>query len=121
VSNPGDLTFWLAVIAIAAALQVVLLIGTAVFAWRMYARTAGALQTFHDVQLTPLVTRINLVLDDAHDVMGRMKDADAGMRRLVSGTGARAARAATSVGTRVWPLVSLGRRVWTAVAAFSRR
>jgi hypothetical protein len=121
VTDLRDITFWIGVIAVATSLQTLLLVVMAIGVWRAYGRASMVLQGLQRDALTPAVTRLNTALDDAHELMHRVRVADDNVRRVMSTTGARAAHAASQVRSGFWPVVGLGRGVWAAVAAFTRR
>jgi hypothetical protein len=121
VADPSHLSLWLGIIAIATSLQVLMLIGAGIIGLRLYRQASGAIELFQREQLTPIVTRVNTALDDVHEVMGRVKTADENVRRVIERTGERAGQAATRVRAGFWPVVGLGRGVWAAMQAFSRR
>jgi hypothetical protein len=59
------------------------------------------------------------VLDDASDVLDRVKAADDGVRRALDRTSATVQRVASAAGSRFWPVVGVIRGVRAAVASLS--
>ena len=107
------MTVWLAVIAIASVLQVLLLAGAAVAAAVGYRRAAESLTSLRQQTLAPVVQRVNTVLDDVHQVAGRVQQADEQVRDAAG----RVGQAAVAVGTRFWPVLGIARAVRAAVTS----
>jgi hypothetical protein len=69
---------WLAILAVASALQTLLLLAAAFGLLRMYRSTTSALSAFEDRHQAPLSARATLIIDDLQDVTaraGRVDDA----------------------------------------------
>lgn len=109
MAESGTITVWLAVIAIASALQVLMLIGAAVMLLVLKHRVTTALEQFEQRQLTPIVSRVNATIDDVQQVVRRVHAADDDIRHALSRATGTAGRAATAVATRFWPVVGIGR------------
>jgi hypothetical protein len=112
---------WLAVIAVVSVFQLVLLLIVSVAAYRLYRRTTQQIETFHQLQVDPAIRRLNAVLDDAGDVLDRVKAADDGVRRAIDRTNATVQRVASVAGSRVWPVIGLVRGVRAAVKTLASR
>ena len=116
---------WLAVLAIAVVVQTLLMVGGAIVAWRMYARTTQALAQAVDQlearHLTPLSARVNAVADDVQDVMARVRRADDAVRAQLDKLDTVAHVAGQAVGSRMWPVVGLSRAAAAAFRALSSR
>jgi hypothetical protein len=121
MGDTGSITVWLAIIAIASLVQVLILLGAAIVALRVYRRTTAALEVFQREEIKPMLTRVHSTLDEVHDVMARVRDVDETVRRRLSHTTERASQAASRVRSGLWPIVGLGRGVWAALASFRRR
>jgi hypothetical protein len=118
VTDSGGITVWLAVIGVASVLQVLLLIGAGVAAAVAYRRASQALELVRVQTLNPAIQRLNIVLDDLHDVAGRVQAVDEQVRGAMSRTAGTVGHAATRVGTRLWPVLGVVRSIR---AAMSRR
>ena len=84
MTDAGGITVWLAVIGIASVLQVLLLIGAGVAAAVAYRRASRAIDLVRQETLTPVVQRVNIVLDDLHDVAGRVQAVDDQVREALA-------------------------------------
>jgi hypothetical protein len=111
---------WLAIIGVASVVQVVMLAIAAVVMVRIYRRTSDALAGLQR-EVGPLVARVNTSLDELHEVLARIKDADAQVRRSLARTTERAGLAVSRLRSGVGPLVGIGRGVLAALATFRRR
>jgi hypothetical protein len=121
MASPADVVFWLGVIAVATSVQTLLLVAAAIAGWRVYRNTSAALERFERDHVAPSVARLNSTLDDVRDVASRVRSVDDRVRHALSSTGARAVRAASHVQSGIWPVFGLGRGLWAAVSAFTRR
>ncbi len=117
VTDPAGITVWLAVIAIASVLQVLILIAVSVAAFVAYRRAGQALLLMQRQTLNPVVHRVNVVLDDLHDVAGRVQAIDEQVRESMSRTAGTVGEAASAVGSRFWPVIGLARAVRAAMGA----
>jgi hypothetical protein len=113
--------FWLAVIAMIGLVQLQLLAIAGVVLYGAYRDLTGRIEAFQQQQLQPLTARINAVLDDARDVLDRVKAADDGMRRALDRTGSTVRHVAGLARSRLWPVLGLLRGVKAAAAHFTRR
>lgn len=116
VTDAGGITVWLAVIGIASVLQVLLLISAGVAAAVAYRRASRALERVQVQTLNPVVQRVNIVLEDLHDVAGRVQAVDEQVRGAMSRTAGTVGHAATFVGGKFWPILGLARAVRAALS-----
>lgn len=121
VTDTGAITVWLAVIAVASVVQVALLISAAVAGLIAYRRASAAVELLRRQTLDPVVQRVNTVLEDFHDVAGRVRAVDDQVRDAMSRTAGRVGQATSLVGTKVWPVLGLARGLWAAVDALRGR
>jgi hypothetical protein len=121
VADTNAITVWLAVIGVASVLQVALLIGAVVAGVVAYRRASNALDLLRQQTLDPLVQRVNTVLEDVHDVAGRVQTADDQVRGAVSRTAGRVGLATSLVGARFWPILGVARGIWAAVESLRGR
>jgi hypothetical protein len=109
---------WLAVLAVAGALQMLLLLAMTVEVLRLYRRTASALEDFERHHLAPLSARASLIMDDLQDVTARARRVDKAVRARLQGLDTAARVARDVVADRFRPVVSLARAVKVGVSAF---
>ncbi len=124
--DTSAITLWLAIIAVASLVQVAMIAGAALGALIIYRRTTLAIELLRQEQLQPLVQRLNTVLDDLHDVAGRVKSADDQMRDVVSRTADRVGHATALVGAalaggKFLPLLGVLRGVWAVIGSVRNR
>ena len=116
VTDAGGITVWLAVIGVASVLQVLLLIGAGVAAAVVYRRASRALELVRVQTLNPAIQRLNIVLDDLHDVAGRVQAVDEQVRGAMSRTAGTVGHAATVMGTKFWPVLGVMKSIRTALS-----
>lgn len=112
---------WLAILAIAGALQSLLLLGTAFGLFRIYRRTAAALEALEQRHLAPISARAALIMDDLQDVSARVRSVDDAVRAKLQGLDAAAAVAKDVVRDRLWPVVGVARAVGAGLRVFTNR
>jgi hypothetical protein len=117
VIEAREITVWLGIIAVASALQVLLLTGAAVAGAMAYRRATDSADRLRREALDPVVRRLNAVLDDLHEVAGRVQSADDQVRDVVSRTTDRVGQAASIVGARLWPVLGIARGLRAALGA----
>jgi len=121
VTDTGAITLWLGVIGVASALQVVIVMGMAVAGVIAYRRATQALEIVRRQTLDPVVERVTTVLDDVHDVAGRVQAVDDQVRDAMSRTAGRVGQATSLVGAKFWPVLGVARGIWAAVDAIRGR
>lgn len=116
----SHLAVWLAIIAIASAVQTLLFVGAAIGGLRLYRDVTKSLAALN-ARLVPTIEGVDAAVEDLRDVMGRVRTADDQVRRAMTRTTQVAGHAAALLRSDLWPLVGLGRGVWAAVSAFKQR
>lgn len=113
MTDPANIVFWLALIAIASVLQTTLLIGAAFFAWRTARQAQQAVERFEQQQLSPLMGRMHGAVDDVRAAVVRAREIEGEVRDKVRTSASRAAN-------RIWPAIALGRAAHAAFSSFRR-
>lgn len=116
--DTSNISVWLAILAIATALQTLFLFGAAFVVWRTARKTQTAIDRFEQRHLEPLMARVNGAVDDARDVMARARSIDDNVRAKVANATDHAKDAAELVTERVWPAYAFGRGAYAAVSSF---
>ena len=112
---------WLAILAVAGALQSLLLLGAALGLFRIYRRTVSALEALEQRHLAPISARAALIMDDLQDVTARVRSVDDAVRAKLQGLDAAAAVAKDVVRDRLWPVVGVARAVGAGLRVFTNR
>jgi len=112
---------WLAILAVAGALQSLLLLAAAVGLFRMYRSTASALAALEERHLAPISARATLIMDDLQDVTARARRVDDAVRAKLQGLDAVAKVAKDVVTERLWPVVGVARAVSAGLHAFTNK
>jgi hypothetical protein len=115
VTDVSAITVWLGVIAVASVLQVVLMLGGVVAGAIAYRRTVQRMDSLQRDVVDPVLQRVNTVLDDFHDVAGRVQAADEQLRDAVTRTTRGVGQATAVIGSRFWPVVGVARAIWAAL------
>ena len=114
------LTRWVAVLAVAGALQTLLLLAGAVagfVAWRRAMATIDMLEQRH---IAPISARVSAVVEDIHDVTQRIRNADDAVKHRLEEVGGAARVARDVLAHRIWPAVGMVRAVSAGLRALSR-
>ncbi len=112
---------WLAILAVAGALQTLLLLAAAVGLFRIYRRTASALEALEQRHLAPISARASLIMDDLQDVTARARRLDDAMRVKLQGLDLAVKVARDVVVDRLWPVLGIARAVGAGVRAFTNK
>jgi hypothetical protein len=121
---PTDLhttNIWLAVTAIAVALQTLFLFAAALFALRMYRKIENTIQDIETRYVAPAEARLMAMIDDVHDITARARRIDDTVRAKMADFGGAADVAKAAVVSRAWPLIGIVRALDAGVRALSRR
>jgi hypothetical protein len=112
---------WLAILAVAGALQTLLLVGAAVGLYLVYRRTVAALEALEQRHLAPISARASLIMDDLQDVTARARRVDDALRSKLQGLDTAARVAKDVVSDRIWPVVGVARALGAGLRAFTNR
>lgn len=117
------LTVWVAVLAVATVVQVLLLIGGAIVAFRKVQRVEARMDTVVGeirAEMRPIMAQLDGALRDVRDVASRARRIDAQLT-AAAGTAARGLEhAKTAMLMRMWPAVGLVRAGAAAFRALRR-
>lgn len=103
------ITRWIALLAIASAVQALVLTGAVlagVIAWRRSMRALTELERTH---LAPISAHVAAAVDDLQDITARVRRVDAAVRERVEDWGGIARVARDAVVARTWPLLGAAR------------
>ena len=114
-------TLWLAIIAVASALQTCVIVGVAVVMYRAYRNTTAQLTRLERDYVRPVLGRVDAVLEDARDAASRLRRVDDKVRTGLDRVTTHAASVMTLWRHHLWPVVGFGRGVATALSSFARR
>jgi hypothetical protein len=121
--TPADLAtanVWLAVIAIASVVQLLIVVAMLVGAWRFYHRIEATVDRITREHIAPVSARAHQVIDDVEDVMARVRSLDDGMRKTWSRVGDGVSLATSAVRGRFWPVVGIMRGLKAGLATLGR-
>jgi hypothetical protein len=119
---PADLetmTRWIALIAVASAVQTLLLLGAAVAGWIAWRRAMTSIEQIEARHIAPISARVAAVVDDVQDVTTRIRRADDVMKHKLGEMGGAARFARDVLAERMWPAVGIARAVSAGLRAFS--
>lgn len=112
---------WLAILAVAGALQTLLFLGAAIGMFVMYRRTTRALDALQERHLAPISARASAIMDDLQDMTARARRVDDIVRAKVQTLDHAVHVARDVVADRAWPIVGIARGVSAALRAFTAR
>jgi hypothetical protein len=121
---PADLetmTRWIAIIAVASAVQTLLLLCAADAGWIAWRRTMASIDQIEARHIAPISARLAAVVDDVQDVTARLRRADDVMKHKLQEVGGAARFAKDVLAERMWPAVGVVRAVSAGLSAFSKR
>jgi hypothetical protein len=121
---PADLetlTRWIAIIAVASAVQTLLLLGAAVAGWMAWRRTMASIDQIEERHIAPISARVAALVDDVQDVTARLRRADDVMKHKLQEVGGAARFAKDVLAERMWPAVGVVRAVSAGLTALSKR
>jgi hypothetical protein len=120
---PADLeaiTRWVALLAIASAVQTLLLLGAVIGGWIAWRRAITSIEQIETRHLAPFSSRVTALVDDLQDVTARVRRADEAMKLKLQEVGGAARFARDVLAVRAWPAVGVVRAVSAGLRAFSR-
>ena len=121
---PTDLhttNLWLAVTAVAVALQTLFMFAAVIIGLRMYRKIEGAVRDLETRYVMPAEARLMAMIDDVHDITARARRIDDTVRAKIADFGGAADVAKAAVASRAWPLIGIVRALEAGVRALGRR
>jgi hypothetical protein len=112
---------WLAVTAIAVALQTLFMFAAVIIGLRMYRKLHDTVQDIETRYIAPAEARFTAMIDDVHDITARARRVDDTVRAKLADFGGAADVAKAAVVSRAWPLIGIVRAVDATVRALARR
>ena len=116
----ATLTRWVAVLAVAGALQTLLLLAGAVAGFVAWRRAMASIEMLEQRHLAPISARVSAVVDDIHDVTQRIRNADDAVKHRLEEVGGAARVAKDVLAHRIWPAIGVVRAVSAGLRALSR-
>jgi hypothetical protein len=116
----GPTNLWLALIAISSVVQLLIVIGLLVGAFRFYRRMEKTVERITEQHIAPVSARAHQVIDEVEEVMARVRTFDDNLRRTLSRVGDGVGIAASAVRTRFWPVVGVLRGLKAGLATLAR-
>jgi uncharacterized protein YoxC len=118
VEQFDTLNMWMAILAIAAIVQVLAMATLALLGYRLYASTARTLADLEKRHLEPLTRRATGVLDNVNEQVARVRQVGDRVEQAVDGISGGISSAASSVKAAVMPGYAVTKGVMAAVSAF---
>jgi hypothetical protein len=121
---PSDLqttNTWLAIAAIAIAIQTLVLLVASLICLRLYRKVEGTLENLETRYVAPAEVRFAALMDDLQDMTARARRIDDTMRAKLADIGGAADVAKAAVVSRVWPIIGIARAVDAGLRALSHR
>jgi hypothetical protein len=106
----ADLTWtntWLAILAVIAAIQFLIMCAAGIMAYRMYQKAMTTIETVERLHIAPLRARVDAMLDQVQTMTDKVRHAQDSVSdalRHVTGTGSAVAGAVKS---KTWPIVGI--------------
>ena len=116
----GTTNVWLALIAIASILQLLIVIGLLIGSYRLFRRLEKSVDRISDELIAPVSVRAHKFLDEAEDLMARARSFDDGVRRTLSRVGDGVDVASAVMKTRFWPVIGLLRGVKAGLSTLKK-
>jgi hypothetical protein len=114
------MTRWVALLAVASAVQTLLLLGAAIAGWLAWRRAMTSIEQIETRHLAPISARVAAVVDDLQDVTSRIRRADDMMKHKLQEVGGAARFAKDVLAERAWPAMGVVRAVSAGLRALSR-
>jgi hypothetical protein len=112
------LNMWMAILAVAAVVQILAMATLAILGYRLYAKTARTLADLEKRHVEPLMRRVNGVLDGVSAEVARVRHVGDRVEQTVEGIGGGITSAASSVKAAVMPGYAVTKGVLAAISAF---
>ncbi len=112
------LNMWMAILAIAAIVQILAMATLAFLGFRVYASVTKTLADLEKRHVEPLTRRVTGVLDNVNEQVARVRQVGDRVEQAVDGISGGISSAASSVKSAVMPGYAVTRGVMAAVSAF---
>ena len=112
---------WLAVTAIAVALQTLFMLVAAIIGFRMYRKIESTVQDLETRYVAPVEARLMGMIDDVQDITARARRIDDTVRAKMADLGGAADVAKAAVVHRAWPIIGIVRAVEASLRALNNR
>ncbi len=112
------LNMWMAIVAVAATMQILAMTTLAILGYRLYARTSQTLADLERRHVEPLARRVNGVLDNVNAEVARVRHIGDKVEQTAEAITGGISSAASSVKDALLPGYAVTRGVWAAVSAF---
>jgi len=112
----GTTNTWLAVLAGIAIVQTIALTGLAIAGFRAFSRMSRVVDDIRG-RVDPLASRAAVVLDDAQQLIARLRETESTVRDTVGGVATSISSAGRAVQHRMWPVLGVARGLRAALSA----
>lgn len=114
----NTLNLWMAILAIAAVVQLLAMAAIAILGYRLYAKASSTLGDLERRHIDPLTQSVNKVLDNVNAEVARVRHLGDKVERTAEAVTGGISSAASSVRDAVLPGYAVTRGVFAAVLAF---
>ncbi len=120
-SSLDTTNMWLAVLAIAAAIQTLMLLAGAIAVFLALRTVRSQIEQLEQRHIAPISNRVSAVVDDVRDMIARARQTEAAVRAQ-----AQRIEHAVHVGRqvllqRVWPVIGVGRAISAGLGVLTQR
>jgi len=112
------LNMWMAILAIAAVMQILAMATMAILGYRLYGKASRTLADLEKRHVEPLARRVNGVLENVNTEVARVRHLGDRVEQTVDGISGGISSAASSVKAAVMPGYAVTKGVMAAVSAF---
>jgi hypothetical protein len=116
----GTTNLWLALIAISSVVQLLIVLGLFIAAFRFYRSIEQTVERIKQEHIAPVSLRAHKVIDEVEDVMARVRTIDDDVRRTISRVGDGVGVATAAVRTKFWPVLGLLRGLKAGLSTLAR-
>lgn len=120
MTDTSALTVWVAIIAVAQLVTMLLMVGMAIALWRAWTKTERALRMLEREYLEPIMLKVHRTAEDAQVALARVSAADDDVRQALASVKQGAQDVLRQVRHGVWPAVGIARGVQAAMGALLR-